>query len=116
MPNPSDCISCRQHARSRPQRSALRRLHSEEQARKYGITVPADAPTATTRGVSGSGTSKIVNVGRIKLGPIDRANLDVYVRNGSNTDVELPLLGQPFWQDYQYTIDMQTKQVHFVRR
>lgn len=91
-------------------------FHSEEQARKYGITVPADAPTATTRGVSGSGTSKIVNVGRIKLGPIDRANLDVYVRNGSNTDVELPLLGQPFWQDYQYTIDMQTKQVHFVRR
>ena len=91
-------------------------FHSEEQARKYGITVPADAPTATTRGVSGSGTSKIVNVGRIKLGPIDRANLDVYVRNGTNTDVELPLLGQPFWQDYQYTIDMQTKQVHFVRR
>jgi predicted aspartyl protease len=90
-------------------------FHSEKQAKAFGIAIPDDAPTTMTSGVTGSGVSKVVTVSRIRMGPIDRSNIEVNVRNGADAQ-ELPLLGQPFWENYQYTIDMNAKQIHFVRR
>lgn len=90
-------------------------FHSEKQAKAFGIAIPDDAPTTMTSGVTGSGVSKVVTVSRIKMGPIDRSNIEVNIRNGGDAQ-DLPLLGQPFWENYQYTIDMNAKQIHFVRR
>lgn len=90
-------------------------FHSIKQAEKYGARVPDDAEVGSHGGVSGSGRVRIFIVGRVKMGPIDRANVEVSANEQGNDD-ELPLLGEPYWQDYQYTIDMNQKKIHFVRR
>lgn len=90
-------------------------FHSEKQARKYGITVPDDARIAYHTGVSGGGQVKVFTIGHMRMGPIDESNVECSV-NQDGDDDELPLLGEPFWKNYQYTIDMNTKQIHFVRR
>lgn len=94
--------------------SALK-FHSQEQAEKYGLKVPDDAAIGYTQGVSGRGRVRIFPINRVKLGPIDQANVDCAV-NDEGHDGTLPLLGEPFWKNYQYTIDMDNKQIHFVRR
>lgn len=88
---------------------------SDKQARKFGVTVPEDARISYHSGVSGGGQVKIFTVGHIRMGPIDVSNVECSV-NQDGDDDELPLLGEPFWKNYQYTIDMNTKQIHFVRR
>ncbi|MBX9940696.1 MAG: retroviral-like aspartic protease family protein [Candidatus Obscuribacterales bacterium] len=91
------------------------KFHSEEQAQKYGLKVPEDAAVGYTQGVSGRGRVRIFPINRVKLGPIDQANVECAV-NDEGHDGTLPLLGEPFWKNYQYTIDMDNKQIHFVRR
>jgi hypothetical protein len=49
------------------------------QARKYGITIPDDAKSIVTTGVTGQGRSKEFHILRARLGPIDKANLIVNV-------------------------------------
>jgi predicted aspartyl protease len=67
-----------------------------------------------TGGVTGQSVAKSFTVRRAKLGPIDRTDLPVTVSNTGST--ELPLLGQPFWQGFEYTINHQKKVIEFVRR
>lgn len=87
---------------------------SPSQAAKYGVKIPDDAATMVTSGVTGSSTAKSFTVNRAKLGPIDKVDLPVTVSNVD--DGELPLLGQPFWQGYEYTINHQKRVIEFVRR
>ena len=91
------------------------KFHTPAQVEKYGLKIPDDAEIGYTRGVSGNGRVRIFRVGRVKLGPIDEMNVSCAV-NDDGHDGTLPLLGEPFWKNYQYTIDMNTKQIHFVRR
>ncbi|MCA0312657.1 MAG: retroviral-like aspartic protease family protein [Candidatus Melainabacteria bacterium] len=91
------------------------KFHSQEQAEKYGLRVPEDAAIGYTQGVSGRGRVRIFPINRVKLGPIDQSNVECAV-NDEGHDGTLPLLGEPFWKNYQYTIDMDNKQIHFVRR
>ena len=91
------------------------KFHTPRQVEKYGLKIPDDAEIGYTTGVSGSGRVRIFTVGRVKLGPIDEMNVSCAV-NDDGHDGTLPLLGEPFWKNYQYTIDMNTKQIHFVRR
>ncbi len=87
------------------------------EAAKFGIKVPDDATMARHSGVNGSGSCSVFPVSRMQLGPIDRSNVEVSVNEGTDGATEgLPLLGQPFWQGYEYTIDMDKKLIHFVRR
>jgi predicted aspartyl protease len=89
-------------------------FHSPAQANQYGVQVPDDAENMVTGGVTGQSVAKAFTIRRARLGPIDRVDLPVTVSNtGSN---ELPLLGQPFWQGYEYTINQQKKVIEFVRR
>lgn len=89
-------------------------FHSPAQALQYGVQIPDDAENMITSGVTGQSVAKSFTVRRAKLGPIDRTDLPVTVSNTGST--ELPLLGQPFWQGYEYTINHQKKVIEFVRR
>lgn len=85
------------------------------QARKYGISIPADAVSTITSGVTGQGRCKKFPIHRARLGPIDKANLMVNVSEVTDDD-DPPLLGAPFWEGYEYTINRQKKVIEFVRR
>lgn len=88
---------------------------SVDQAAQYGLKVPDDADVSVNTGVSGSGTVKRFNVGRMRLGSIDRIDVPVTVGE-AHGPAELPLLGAPFWQGYEYTINKEKRQIQFVRR
>ncbi|MBP9094399.1 retroviral-like aspartic protease family protein [bacterium] len=89
-------------------------FHSPAQAKQYGVQIPDDAEDMITGGVTGQSVAKAFTIRRAKLGPIDRTDLPVTVSSTGST--ELPLLGQPFWQGYEYTINQQKKVIEFVRR
>jgi hypothetical protein len=80
--------------------------------------VPEDAKFSHHTGVNGSGLAKVFTVRRLKLGPIDRSDVWVSVNldTSDSSSICAPLLGQPFWLGYEYTIDMKKKLIHFVRR
>jgi predicted aspartyl protease len=85
-------------------------------AAAFGLAIPDDAVRTRHSGVSGAGYALRFPVKRMKLGPIDRANFEVNVNEGMEDPEGLPLLGQQFWQGYEYTIDRQKSLIHFVRR
>lgn len=89
-------------------------FHSPAQAKQYGVQIPDDAEDMITGGVTGQSLAKAFTIRRARLGPIDRTDLSVTVSNTGST--ELPLLGQPFWQGFEYTINQQKKVIEFVRR
>lgn len=65
------------------------------QMKNYGLTLPTDARLTTSSPVSGSGSSYMFTLNRIKLGPIDKPNLSSSVDVGKDADNnELPLVGQ----------------------
>jgi len=91
---------------------------SAAQAEKAGVKVPADAVITTHHGVNGAGQAKSFQIRSLKLGPIEKR--DVWVSVNLETEdansIEAPLLGQPFWQGYEYSIDRKKRLIHFVRR
>lgn len=87
----------------------------KSQLTELGINIPIDARNESHSGVSGSGNTKVFPVRKVKLGPIERYDMDISV-NDSESGAEAPLLGQPFWQGWQYKIDMQRRVIEFVRR
>ena len=90
---------------------------SVEQLKKYGLRLPADARTATTTGVTGEGRVYVFSIKRVKIGPIDRADVeaDANIETDPAED-ELPLVGQDFLAGWQYKIDMERKVIYFLRR
>ncbi len=87
----------------------------QAQLKEAGITLPTDLKTTSMRGVSGSGYCKVFTIHKLRLGPIERQDVEATV-NERESALEAPLLGQPFWSDWQYTIDMKRKLIEFVRR
>ena len=53
-------------------------------------------------------------VDSIRLGPITKRNIHVVAM--SDSALLMPLLGQPFFSDYQYTIDNEHGLIHFLKR
>ena len=88
--------------------------HNADQAEKYGVRIPQDAEMSLVTGVNGTVPARKFTVSRVRLGPIDRTDLMVQVKEGKADD--LPLLGQPFWQGYEYTINREKSVIEFVRR
>jgi tetratricopeptide (TPR) repeat protein len=82
-------------------------------AKRLGISIPEGATVKTTVGVSGSGSCYEFPVSQVRLGPIDRRNINIDV--GSN-NMGMPLLGQNFWSEWQYSIDMDQKVIRFLHR
>jgi len=67
----------------------------------------------TNTGVSGSGVAYEFTMEQMKLGPIERRNFDCEC--GSST-WNRPLIGQKFFEGWQYTIDDEHKVIKFLRR
>ncbi len=87
----------------------------QAQLKEAGLTLPADLKTTSMRGVSGSGYCKVFTIHKLRLGPIEKQDVEATV-NERESGLEAPLLGQPFWAEWQYTIDMKRKMIEFVRR
>ncbi len=92
-------------------------FYSKEQLKKFGINdLPDDAKLTSSAGVSGSGTCYSFNIPRVKLGPIEKTNVNASLANEVDDDEDLPLLGQDMLSGWQFTIDMERKVIHFLRR
>lgn len=90
-------------------------FHSIKQAEDYHARVPEDAEEGRSSGVSGMGIVKYYTIPHLRLGAIDMYNVRGKANISGHEDT-LPLLGEPFWKDYQYTVDMKNKVLNFVRR
>lgn len=87
---------------------------SRDQAKNFNLTVPDDAQDTIINGTSSRMTGKKFPVRNLKLGPIEKHNIDITVVD--NYALPLPLLGQSFFGDNNYTIDDQAKVIRFSRR
>lgn len=74
---------------------------SEEQLKSLGVSIPADAAQSTTAGVQGATTNKVFPVSRIKIGSVEKRDVQIQVLKG----LPHPLLGQSFFGDKKYSID-----------
>lgn len=90
-------------------------FNSPEQAKNYGAPIPENATQTTHSGVSGSGEAYEFTVQRMRLGPIDKTDIDASAHINYH-DNEEPLLGFEFFNGWQYTINMQKKVLHLLRR
>lgn len=78
------------------------------------INIPPDASQRVHVGVTGSGLAYVFPISHIRLGPIDKSNIEISVNDGPSPPI--PLLGQDFFKDYQFTIDYENKTINFLRR
>ncbi len=87
---------------------------TKAQCKQLGITIPEDAENMEVIGIAGSTRAKLFNVRTLKMGPIEKRDFPIHV---SDSEVAgLGLLGQTFYNDYQYTIDYERGYIHFLRR
>ena len=87
---------------------------SKKALKDLNISVPADATMGRSAGVGGTTTDWRFCVGSISLGPIVKKDIEVSVVDESG--VEEPLIGQTFFDDYQYTVDYDHKIIQFLKR
>lgn len=85
----------------------------KNQLEKMGMSLPQGKPAGYSQGVGGSGLVPFwkhkIN---LKVGPIERRDYEVSV--GAYCDV--PLLGQTFFNDFQYTIDKADSSIVLVKK
>ncbi len=91
-------------------------FNSVAQAKQYGAAPPADAVTKRHGGVSGSGRALEYTATRVKLGPIDRSNVEVSANLDTPNDNEPPLLGHEFFDGWQYNVDLKERKIWLLRR
>jgi predicted aspartyl protease len=79
--------------------------------RQMGLSIPSDAEMVVTKGVGGFARGYRFKVGRIELGSIIKTNVEVVV---SQSAPPIPLLGQTFFKDKQFSIDNENHVIRFV--
>jgi len=89
-------------------------IFTEEQLKKAGVTIPDDAVPEQHGGIGGMTSGKGFALARMRMGPIDKSN--VWVSALTSANMRHGLLGQPFYSDWQYTIDTAHNMIRFVRR
>jgi|AGTN01.1.fsa_nt_gi Predicted aspartyl protease len=72
-----------------------------DQLKALGISIPVDAVEGTMAGIKGSASNKIFPVSKIKLGSVEKRDVQIQVLQG----LPCPLLGQSFFGDKKYSID-----------
>ncbi len=87
---------------------------SPEHLSQVGLTIPDDARTSMSQGIAGNSLVRNFPVRSLKLGPIEKRDFEIGVTMSSH--MPHPLLGQTFYNDYQYTIDYDKSVIHFMRR
>jgi clan AA aspartic protease (TIGR02281 family) len=83
-----------------------------DQAVRFGVDVPANAQVVPIYGVSGNTTAQVCPIHSLKLGPLE--GKEVICAIGKSVS-PLPLLGQSFFKQYEYTIDHANKVIHFTK-
>lgn len=87
---------------------------TRDQAKSLGLNIPDDAEQGTNIGVGGTTASVSFPVQRMRMGPIEKSDIQVTVIEQGK--MPKPLLGQTFYGGWQYTIDNQNKLIKFLRR
>jgi clan AA aspartic protease (TIGR02281 family) len=87
---------------------------NEKAVHDLHIPVPAESPSGQTAGYGGTSVHTELDVGSIRLGPITQK--DVHVIILPDRALTKPLLGLPFFSDYQYTVDSEHHLIHFLKR
>lgn len=82
--------------------------------KRLQIEVPDDAEQGHAIGVGGATRSLTFPINSLKLGPIEKRNMEISVVESAN--MGRPLLGQTFYAGWQYTIDNDKKTINFLRR
>lgn len=80
-----------------------------DQLKALGISIPADAAEGSVAGVKGSASNKIFPVSKIKLGSVEKRDVQIQVLQG----LPCPLLGQSFFGDKKYSIDNVNRVITF---
>lgn len=87
---------------------------SRKQLREIGIPIPGNAVSSKSSGYGGTTDTLVFEIDSISLGPITKKNIEIHVLE--NTIMSAPLLGQPLFSDYLFTIDNDHKMIQFVKR
>jgi predicted aspartyl protease len=87
---------------------------SKKALKDLNMSVPADATMGRSAGIGGTTTDWRFCVDSISLGPIVKKDIEISVVE--ETGVEEPLIGQTFFDDYQYTVDYDRKIIQFLKR
>ena len=89
-------------------------LLSPAHVRSIGLSIPEDARAGKVQGIAGSSNAVMFPVRRMTMGPIDKSDVMVTVSDGLSAGHGL--LGQEFYQGWQYTIDYDHSLIMFKRR
>lgn len=87
---------------------------SPSDIRRLNIEIPDDAQVGSTVGVGGATRSLSFPINSLKVGPIEKRNMEITVVEASK--MGKPLLGQTFYAGWQYTIDNENQRINFLRR
>lgn len=93
---------------------AMNCAFTAQDCKKLQIEIPDDAEKGISVGVGGETNSYHFPISSLKLGPIEKRNMQVSVVE--NSKMGRPLLGQSFYAGWQYTIDNERKTINFLRR
>lgn len=92
---------------------AARTCFTYKQLKQLQIEVPPDAELETRVGASGRMTAFAFSIDRVKLGPMEKKSLKI---SAVSADLPYPLLGQNFYNDYEYSVDSAARCIRFNRR
>lgn len=92
---------------------AQRTSFTYAQLKQLSITVPSDAEMETRVGAGGRITAFSFPLERIRVGPIEKKSVKI---SAVSADLQYPLLGQNFYGDYEYTVDVAARCIRFNRR
>jgi len=82
--------------------------------KQLGLEIPEEHGEGMSIGVGGTTRTVHFNVDSIKLGPVEKRNIEVGVVDQSQ--MPHPLLGQNFYSGWQFTIDNDRHVIRFLRR
>src|SRR5262249_34330835 len=89
-------------------------VFSEPQLRSINVNIPPDALITQSTGVAGTTATRPFNLSSIRLGPIQKN--DIQVQAVAQSNMQFPLLGQEFFAGWQVTVDTVHNRIHFLRR
>lgn len=89
-------------------------MFTSQQLRDLGIDYSTNSPSMMLKGVSGITRASTCLLESMKLGPIDRHNVLCGVTDDALTS--RPLLGQNFFQSWQFTIDDRNNVIRFTKK
>lgn len=89
-------------------------LFTSQQLKELGIDYNINSPQLMLRGLAGVTRASTCLLESMKLGPIDRKNVLCGITDDAFTS--RPLLGQNFFQSWQFTIDDRNSVIRFTKK